>query len=223
MGYLGSKGASGAYQTIIANMPAHDVYIEAFLGTGIIANRKAPAMRAIGVEIDRDTIADFTPEHPIELINQDVLSFLREFEFDDAANTFIYADPPYLLETRTSSKRYRHEFTVAQHRELLTLFQALTLQGVKIMLSGYPNALYDDTLTEWRSHKFRVMTRGGVRTEKIWMNYEADSAHWSTYAGKNFTERQRIKRKAARWAKNFHALEEGEKIAILAAMMNTPE
>ncbi|MFS1487716.1 hypothetical protein BCU41_024755 (plasmid) [Vibrio lentus] len=36
MGYLGSKAASGAYQAIIANMPQHDIYIEAFLGTGAI-------------------------------------------------------------------------------------------------------------------------------------------------------------------------------------------
>ncbi|GAB7269522.1 hypothetical protein DZS_09150 [Dickeya ananatis] len=32
MGYLGSKGASGAYQKIIAAMPPHDTYIESHLG-----------------------------------------------------------------------------------------------------------------------------------------------------------------------------------------------
>jgi DNA adenine methylase len=36
MSYLGSKAASGAYQAIIAQMPAHDTYIETHLGTGIV-------------------------------------------------------------------------------------------------------------------------------------------------------------------------------------------
>ncbi|MEZ8013441.1 MULTISPECIES: hypothetical protein [unclassified Vibrio] len=51
------------------------------------------------------------------------------------------------------------------------------------------------------------------------MNYEADSLHWSAYAGVNFTDRLRIKRKAQRWAKNYQALEPKERLAVLAAMM----
>ena len=42
-GYLGSKLASGAYQTIIAAMPPYDTYIEPFVGSGAIINNKPPA------------------------------------------------------------------------------------------------------------------------------------------------------------------------------------
>lgn len=219
MGYLGSKAASGAYQAIIANMPAHELYIEAFLGTGVIFNKKPQAIRSIGIELDELTLSEFRPVYPIELHNQDTLDFLTAFDFKSPTNTFIYADPPYLPDTRTSSKRYRKELTIEQHIELLVQFKYLSERGVKIMLSGYPSELYDSQLTDWRTYEFNVMTRGGVRREKLWMNYEADCLHWSAYAGVNFTDRQRIKRKAKRWAKNYQALEPKERLAVLAAMM----
>ncbi|RSD30344.1 DNA adenine methylase [Vibrio pectenicida] len=220
MSYLGSKASSGAYQAIIANMPAHNTYIEAYLGTGVIFNRKPPALHSVGLELDPATLADFKPERNIDIYNVDSVAFLDTFTFDDPETTFIYADPPYLEETRTSNNRYRKDYTRGDHLQMLALYQRLTQQGVHIMISGYPSKLYDETLSGWRTHTFRVMTRGGVRTEKLWMNYEADSKHWAAYAGKNFTDRQRIKRKAARWAKNFAAMDASEQMAVLSAIMN---
>lgn len=38
-------------------------------------------------------------------------------------------------------------------------------------------------------------------------------------AGKNFTDRQRIKRKAARWAAKFAALPPAERVAVLSAIL----
>jgi hypothetical protein len=43
--------------------------------------------------------------------------------------------------------------------------------------------------------------------------------HWASFAGKNFTDRQRIKRKAQRWGKNYQALPKTERLAVLAALM----
>ena len=63
------------------------------------------------------------------------------------------------------------------------------------------------------------MTRGGPRTEKLWYNFDIDRRHWSSYAGKNFTDRQRIKRKAQRWAMKYRALPNEERLAVLAAIM----
>ena len=51
------------------------------------------------------------------------------------------------------------------------------------------------------------------------MNYAPDAAHWATHAGVDFTDRQRIKRKAARWKRMFSELPAGERIAILAALL----
>jgi hypothetical protein len=75
-----------------------------------------------------------------------------------------------------------------------------------VILSGYPSALYDQTLEGWRGLELQVMNQGGVRTEKIWLNFLPDRVHGSRYAGKNFTDRQRIKRKAENGARQYRAL-----------------
>ena len=63
------------------------------------------------------------------------------------------------------------------------------------------------------------MNQGGVRTEQLWYNFTVDRVHWASFAGKNFTDRQRIKRKAERWGKNYQALPKAERLAVLAALM----
>ena len=63
------------------------------------------------------------------------------------------------------------------------------------------------------------MNQGGVRTEKLWFNFTPDRVHWASYAGKNFTDRQRIKRKADSWARRYQAMPVAERLAVLAGLM----
>ena len=55
-GYPGSKGASGVAQKIISLMPKHDHYIEAFLGSGVIARTKRPARVNTAIEMDASVL-----------------------------------------------------------------------------------------------------------------------------------------------------------------------
>ena len=87
------------------------------------------------------------------------------------------------------------------------------------MVSGYPSALYDVQLDGWRSVELQVMNQAGVRTEKLWFNFTVDRVHWASYAGKNFTHRQTVKRKAASWGRRYQAMPRAERLAVLAAMM----
>lgn len=128
----------------------------------------------------------------------------------------IFCDPPYLHSTRTSSTRYKHEFTDDDH---LRLIDVLKRVPTDVIISGYPSSLYAENLADWRTFQYQAMTRGGVRTEQLWFNYAPDAAYWSTYAGKDFIDRQRIKRKAKRWADNYAALPAAEKLAILSAIL----
>lgn len=222
MSYLGSKAASGVFQKIIAEMPPHDIYIETHLGGGAVMLRKPPAMHNIGIDIDRQTLKDFERVAPsfCELVNGDAVDYLEAFNFADlpvTSRVLIYADPPYMPETRTSCARYRHEYTVADHERLLRCLMSLP-ENVSVILSGYPSQLYDSTLTGWRTREFQAMTRGGVRTEKIWMNYEEGKAYSHTFAGKDYNDRARIKRKAARWRDKFAALPPAERLAIMTAL-----
>lgn len=216
MGYLGSKAASGAYQAIIALMPPHDTYVELCVGSGAVLRRKPPAARTIAVDLDRSVLGSLPPA--VNVVCRDAITYLDDGDYPRSTRTLIYADPPYLHSTRTSKHRYKYEMTDLQHRRLL---RRLLRSRANIILSGYPSALYDSMLPGWGTLEFQVMTRGGPRTEKLWFNFTPDRVHWAAYAGKNFIDRQRIKRKAGRWAANYRALPPGERLAILAAMMTS--
>lgn len=220
MSYLGSKAASGVYQKIIAEMPPHDTYIETHLGGGAVMLRKPPAMCNIGIDVDGQTLDDFAREHNrlyIDLVRADAVDYLNHYDFYRAGRVLIYADPPYMPETRTSRARYRHEYSVADHERLLSCLVSLP-RNVSVILSGYPSQLYDERLTGWRSKEFQAMTRGGVRTEKIWMNYPEGQAYSHAFAGKDYNDRARIKRKVARWRDKFAALPPAERLAIMTAL-----
>ncbi|MBI0277285.1 DNA adenine methylase [Hafnia alvei] len=220
MSYLGSKAASGVYQKIITAMPPHDTYIETHLGGGAVMRRKPPALRNIGIDIDAEPLKEFAHRHNrlyIDLVCRDAVDYLNDYDFYRAGRVLIYADPPYMPETRTSRARYRHEYTVADHERLLTCLINLP-KNVSIILSGYPSQLYDETLAGWRSMEFQAMTRGGVRTEKIWMNFEEGQPFTAKYAGTDYVDRQRIKRKAERWRAKYEALAPAERLAIMDAL-----
>lgn len=214
--YLGAKNGSGVYQAIINLMPPHDTYIEAFRGTGAVLRRKAPAVRTISIDKDAAIIDRYNYGVPEEFICGDALSTIAGFDYAALGKTVLYCDPPYVHGTRTSSARYKHEMTDEHHRQLLALLKQLPCY---VILSGYRNDIYDTELKDWWQMDFQAMTRGGVRTETVWCNFQPGKVHYHTYAGKDFTDRQRIKRKAGRWAKNYAALPQAEQQAVLAALL----
>ena len=195
-------------------MPPHHTYIETHLGGGAIMKRKPAALKNIGIDIDPEPLSRFTCDYPVSLVNGCAHQFLKDYEFD--GNELVYSDPPYLLSTRTSKRRYRYDYEDQDHIELLTILKRLPCP---VIISGYASTLYDDLLTDWNTTELQVMNQGGVRTEKLWFNYDIDRLHWARYAGKNFTDRQRIKRKAERWGKNYQAMSRAERLAVLAAIM----
>lgn len=91
----------------------------------------------------------------------------------DTPETLFYVDPPYVHETRTRPRTggYRHEMDDADHQALLDALGGL--HGM-VVLSGYPNPLYDEALAGWECHRTpaRISARRGtaVRTECVWLN-----------------------------------------------------
>jgi site-specific DNA-adenine methylase len=212
--YFGSKATTGLCQPLIAMMPPHNTYIETHLGGGAIMKRKPPALENIGIDIDPRALSRFECGYPVRLVNGCAHELLRHYAFDGAE--LVYSDPPYLMHTRTSGRRYRYDYEDRDHIELLELLKGLPCA---VMVSGYASALYEELLKGWHTRELQVMNQAGVRTERLWFNFVVDRVHWAAYAGKNFTDRQRIKRKAERWGKNYAALPRAERVAVLAAMM----
>jgi hypothetical protein len=216
MRYPGGKGGAGVYQTIINLMPPHRVYIEPFIGGGNIYERKKPAASSIVIDADEISIS-YWKDHAGAggtVIHGDAIGFLERYNWQ--GDELVYCDPPYVMASRSGRKIYRHEFTDQQHRDLVSLL--LTIPAA-VMLSGYRNAIYDDVLAGWHRMDFRAMTRGGVRTESLWMNYDPPAVPSElTYLGEDYRERERIKRKKARWAAKLGKLPVAEQAAIMEVL-----
>jgi site-specific DNA-adenine methylase len=225
MRYPGGKSASGAYQQIINQIPPHRVYVEAFVGGGAVFERKAPAASSILMDLDAEVVRYWewrcgtAPElkgADLTVIHGDATRWLSSFPW--VGDEFVYLDPPYHPDSRTKKKIYTHELDDGGHRELLAVLATLP---VPFALSGYRCALYDDASSSngWRRIDYPCMTRRGVRTESVWMNYQAPAslAEYG-YVGSGFRERERIKRKVSRWMAKLEALEPLERAALLSAM-----
>lgn len=85
----------------------------------------------------------------------------------------LYVDPPYLGETRSSSRgQYRHGMQdEASHAALL---DALLSSPAAVAVSGYTYPLYDEALADWDRHEFpTTSSMGSPRVEVLWTNYPA--------------------------------------------------
>ena len=103
----------------------------------------------------------------VQIENRPALDLIKRFNYD---NVLIYADPPYLLNTR-GGKQYRCEMTEQDHVELLA---ALIDHKGSVILSGYPSELYDRTLRGWqRIERKSYNQNSDPRTEVLWCNFTA--------------------------------------------------
>ena len=134
-----------------------------------------------------------------------------------SGSELVYCDPPYLMETRRSGKLYKHEMTSIDHRRLLRVVMALPCM---VMLSGYHSPMYEEALPGWNAIQYQAMTRGGkLATEWVWFNFPPPIAlHDYRFLGKNFRERERIKRKKARWTARLQRMPILERQSLLLAI-----
>lgn len=103
-------------------------------------------------------------------------SFETIIKQEDSPNTFFYADPAYLKETRVSTDDYAFEMSDTQHEQLLEAFGKI--KG-KFMLSGYPSEMYAEARKKygWTYRDFVIDNKAsskkekGNKVERIWMNY----------------------------------------------------
>jgi hypothetical protein len=224
MRYPGGKGQAGIYQRLISLMPPHDLYIETHVGGGNLFERKRPASSSIVVDADElvcahwRRLADSDATRSLTVIHGDAAAFLRSFDFA-GRRVLIYADPPYVMATRRSGPRYRHEYSDEQHHELLTVLRDVPAM---VMLSGYRCPMYDAALARWHRIDYPTLTRGGSwAIESCWLNFDppARELHDYRYIGADFRERERIKRKRARWRRRFAALPALEREAMLQVLL----
>lgn len=96
------------------------------------------------------------------------------FDTYDGPDVLVYADPPYILETRTLAGKlqYRAEMENADHEALLD--RLVKFRGM-VMLSGYDHPIYRERLGGWTKYEINVRCNGkGSKTECLWINPEAE-------------------------------------------------
>ena len=108
------------------------------------------------------------------MLNRDAIDLIGQI---DNKQTVFYCDPPYLHETRSTTKEYgRFEMTHEGHVVLLNTLSEI--EG-KFLLSGYDSALYREYAKQnkWKVHKFTVPNSAASgKTKKnmvecVWTNY----------------------------------------------------
>jgi DNA adenine methylase len=123
------------------------------------------------------TFADCIPQFVGRLAGviieqRDAIEIARRY---DRPSTLVYADPPYLHETRSSltgrSKRvhgYVHELTERDHVRLIGGLKKLKSM---VVLSGYASPMYEQRLKGWKRVETNSLADGArPRIEVVWLN-----------------------------------------------------
>lgn len=238
--YPGGKGQ--VFRWLINEIPPHRRFVSLFLGHCAVMRHKRPAAVNIGLDLDVEVIgfwwrwlaekrrpAAGTPL-PADSGGSDVAAvgwhFLQGSAFDWLTmrgtdlgpDDFLYVDPPYIHDSRSSSRDYyNYELSYDDHKRLVALLQPLK---ARIMVSHYHHPLYMDGLKGWRWECCRTVDRGGnEKVEYIWCNYPQPSRlHDYSYLGADFRQRQNIKRKQARWLANLGSMDRLERLAMIEAV-----
>lgn len=156
---------------------ARHLVIRAFMGFGSNAHGRSTGFRA------NSNRSGTTPAHDwanypdaLEAIVERLTGVIiehrdakRVMETHDGPETLHYVDPPYVWATRgDESPDYVHEMDNAQHGELLAFLPAL--EG-HVVLSGYPDPMYDSALPGWRRVEREALADGArPRIEVLWIN-----------------------------------------------------
>lgn len=222
--YNGGKAAHGTYQKIINLIPQCDVFIDGFLGNGgIFHNLKLPKLTIVN-DIDPGVIDAFNCK-VLNTINTSLIvknvcygSLIKEYD-NNLNRTVFYFDPPYMMETRKSKRKlYKFDWLDTDHDKFLTM--ANTVKS-NCIISHYPCTKYDEMLKGWRTFDFESMTRQGLRTERVYMNFpKPDILQDYRYLGDDYINRQRIKRKIQRYLDKLESLEQDERTGILSAVID---
>lgn len=109
----------------------------------------------------------------VEIDSIDAAEFVARWASPDA---FVYADPPYVQETRNSGRNYLHEMTDEDHARLAASLHEAAAKGARVAVSGYDCDLYARLFAGWRRVDLDVVLAARVgesrrRTECLWLSY----------------------------------------------------
>lgn len=111
----------------------------------------------------------------VQIENRPALQLIQEFAYK---NVLIYADPPYVMSSRSCKRsQYRFEMTDNDHMQLL---ESLKLHPGPVIISGYDNSIYNNQLKDWNREEIIAQKQNaGKSREIIWMNFDVPNIQTS--------------------------------------------
>lgn len=233
--YFGGKGSDGTYQTIINQIPKHELFIETCAGLARITehlgvNNSITILNDVSsqiLEVLRQKFNDRLIETNSPLVlrfntlkispslygkiiieNMDVIDLLEKYKpLINSLETVIFCNPPYPLTSRKSEKKvYAFEMSDSQHK---TLLQYLNKMRCDIIVCTYPNEMYNQNLADWRKIEYWSQTRKGLALENIFLNFDTTRLLQNTrFYGKDFREREKWKKIKTNIVKKINSLPE---------------
>lgn len=159
---------------------ARNFYIKCNMGHGFRTNGEKVGWKNDVQGRERAYALKYWNDLPLQII--EVAERLKKVQIDNRpaeeliprfnhSNVLIYADPPYMLETR-HGKQYRCEMDRQQHENLLEVLKA---HKGPVILSGYETELYNDVLRNWiRYYRTSYSQTASRKTEVLYMNFQPD-------------------------------------------------
>ncbi|MCR6111783.1 DNA adenine methylase [Bacillus sp. A301a_S52] len=100
----------------------------------------------------------------VQIENQDFEQLLERYRRPEV---LIYADPPYLSQTRTN-RHYKYEMSEYEHEILLDY---LNDHPGPVLLSGYEHHIYNHYLSEWKKETMSSNSEAGAKKKEVlWIN-----------------------------------------------------
>jgi site-specific DNA-adenine methylase len=163
-------------------------------------SRLAPKIAALTADIplrvyiepSADSAAVLFRKPRASVENADALDLIRKHA---GPGSLVYADPPYLAETRTGQARsrqgnYRHELADDSHRALARVLRST---AAAVLVSGYDHPLCEQLYDGWH--------RTEIRVTKPSANHSAAAARHAEVIWSNRPDRRRCRAIPARRAR----------------------
>jgi site-specific DNA-adenine methylase len=203
--YIGNKDFSNVIHFLVNRLPKSKNYYSLFYGSGGLEKSIYTAdAKFICAERNPDCKKHETSmTATIEYLDYKDLIEENVFTPDD----FVFADPPYMFSTRRAGKKYyKFEFNLEDHKGFLRRMLSLPC---RVMITHPECDLYNEYLKGWKRVDLKYMTQQGWFTDSVYMNYEPENIELLNYdcLGKDFTDRQRIKRQRKNIINKFKNLD----------------
>ncbi len=216
--YPGNKNIDGVYHKIINEIPKCEVFRELFAGSAAIAAHVATSGAKIVLNYKSAEAYSFlTDAFPGAIVTNDcAISLIKQFPEKPNRPEVTFLDPPYRHGTRpNNTELYTHEMTDDDHVQLLSAILEKE-QHHQFMIQHPDDELYNEKLSHWRKVEMTIRYHQKTSKEILYMNYQRPlQLQLYNFLGKDFGERQRIKRKGDRHVARLLKLPDLERNYIL--------